>query len=453
MARRTTAQQPKLLQRGRAIGGSSAINGQIAIRGIPADFDSWVELGCTGWSWSEVLPYFRKLENDLEFGDAAYHGNTGPIPIYRAPLKKWGAVDRALKNAASDLGYGWCPDHNAPTGTGVSPYAINSFNERRVSTNDAYIEPARGRGNLDVIGDALVDHLNVVGNPPRVLGVTVKMRDGEKIFNAKREVILSAGAIHSPAILQRSGVGPRTLMKRLGLNIVKELPVGKNLLDHPMLGMILDLRSEARVPTDAYRHTNCCLRYSSGLGDGGENDMMMIADNLRPPTDGGITRGRISVAVYQPFSEGHVEITTTNPLADPSVEECMLSDERDLIRMRDGVSRLVELGNHPAVREIAIRAEYGGTKRSINEPLIEADLHEWMLSQCTDDQHVSGTCRMGSPSDRRSVVDPFCRLIGCIGVRIVDASIMPRVVRANTHLTTVMIAEKVADIIKQSHRM
>ncbi len=223
MARRTERQEPKLLWRGRAVGGSSTINGQIAIRGVPDDFERWLGAGCTGWGWLDVLPYFNKLETDVNFGDAPYHGKNGPIPIYRAPIADWGPVDRALKDAAVGLGYGWCEDHNAPKGTGASPYAINSRAGVRVSTNDGYLEPARGRANLAIVGNALVSKFAFEGNRAHVSGVQVKVDGREFTPRAIREVILAAGAIHSPAILQRSGIGPAALLKSLGVPVIADL--------------------------------------------------------------------------------------------------------------------------------------------------------------------------------------------------------------------------------------
>src|SRR6187402_2971752 len=194
----------------RAIGGSSTINGQIAIRGIPDDFEDWAREGAAGWSWNDVLPYFCKLESDDDFGDAPYHGKTGPIPVYRAPVEAWGHVDRAVMKAGLGLGYGWCPDHNAPEGTGVSPYAINSRAGLRISTNDGYLEPARGRPNLTIVGNAIVDSLTFEGNRAHANGVRVTVGGGgARSVRARREVLLCAGAIHSPAVLQRSGIGPR----------------------------------------------------------------------------------------------------------------------------------------------------------------------------------------------------------------------------------------------------
>jgi 5-(hydroxymethyl)furfural/furfural oxidase len=448
LARRTEVQEPKLLWRGRAIGGSSTINGQIAIRGIPDDFADWAAEGCAGWGWDDVLPYFRKLESDVNFGDLPYHGKTGPIPVYRAPIEDWGPVDRALRLAALGLGYGWCEDHNAPEGSGASPYAINSRQGLRISTNDGYLEPARERRNLTIVGHAIVDTLQFEGNRAHANGVRVQVHGAARTVRARREVLLCAGAIHSPAILQRSGIGPRAVLDPLGVKVMADRPVGEHLLDHPILGLMLELREGAQVSTLAHRHTNCCVRYTSGLAGAGTNDMIMIAGNLRPAEDGGTARARLAVSAFQAFSEGFVRVTTRDPAIDPRVDERMLSHESDLVRLRDGVRRMREICRHDAVRAVSTRAEYGSTGQSIEDDLEGAALDAWMFAECSDAQHASGTCRMGAPDDPRSVVDPGCRVIGCTGLRVIDASIMPTVVRANTHLTTVMIAEKMADTLK-----
>lgn len=199
-----------------------------------------------------------------------------------------------------------------------------------------------------------------------------------------------------------------------------------------------------------HRHTNCCLRYSSGLAGAGDNDMIMIAGNLArtPDATAVVSLGRIAVSVYQAFSQGSVRITTADPEVDPAVEERMLSDESDLVRMRDGVRRLREICLQPAVTEIASRVDYGNSGRSMDMPFSDSELDDWLFAECSDAQHASGTCRMGAPHDPRSVVDPDCRVLGCTGLRVIDASIMPEVPRANTHLTTVAIAEHMADRLK-----
>ncbi|HTE81240.1 MAG TPA: GMC family oxidoreductase N-terminal domain-containing protein [Reyranella sp.] len=450
LARRTERQEPKLLWRGRAIGGSSTINGQIAIRGIPDDFEDWAREGAAGWSWNDVLPYFCKLENDDDYGDAPYHGKTGPIPVYRAPVEAWGHVDRAVMKAGLALGYGWCPDHNAPEGTGVSPYAINSRAGLRISTNDGYLEPARGRPNLTIVGNAIVDSLTFEGNRAHANGVRVTVGGESLSVRARREVLLCAGAIHSPAVLQRSGIGPRAWLDGLGIKLVADRPVGQHLLDHPILSVLLDLKDGAQASTLAHRHTNCCIRYSSGLAGAGTNDMIVIAGNLRPAEDGGTARARVAVSAFAAFSEGTVRITTRDAAIDPQVDERMLSDDSDLVRMRDGVLRLRDLCRHPEVQAISTRGEYGSSGLSIEETLSPQAFEDWMFAECSDAQHASGTCRMGAADDPRSVVDPDCRVIGVTGLRVIDASVMPTVVRANTNFTTIMIAEKMADVLKRS---
>jgi choline dehydrogenase len=449
LARRTERQEPKLLWRGRAMGGSSTINGQIAIRGVPDDFNRWSAAGCQGWAWPDVLPYFNRLEQDLNFGDAPYHGDSGPIPVYRAPIEAWGPVDRALMESALSLGYPWCEDHNAPEGTGVSPYAINSRDLVRVSTNDGYLEPARGRPNLTIFGNALVDTLGFEGNRPHVNSVRVLIDGKAMTSRATQEVIVCAGAIHSPALLQRSGIGPAAVLAPLRIPQVADLPVGENLLDHPIMALFLKLRPGRQVTTMMHRHTNCCLRYSSALHGAGENDMIMIAGNLVSLGGGDLSRGRIAVSVYQAFSQGTVRIVSNDPMTDPAIEERMLSNESDLARMRDGVRRARAIGLRPAVQEIAERVDYGLTGRSIEDELTDTELDDWLFQECSDAQHASGTCRMGAPEDPRSVVGPDCRVLGVSGLRVVDASIMPEVVRANTNLTTIMIAEKIAAEIRE----
>ncbi len=447
LARRSTAQEPRLYWRGRGMGGSSAINGQIAIRAMPEDFALWVEEGCTGWSWPEVLPAFIRLEDDLNFGDLPYHGRGGPIPVYRAPQEHWGAVDRALCEAALDLGYGWHEDHNAPDSTGVSPYAINSRNGIRVSTNDGYLEPARARPNLTIQGDTVVDRVCIEGN--RATGVVAVTPEGVREIRA-REIIIACGAIHSPGVLIRSGIGPAEELKKLGITPVADLPVGKQLVDHSAIWLLLRLKPEARVPSLDFRHTNCCVRWSSGLAGAGKNDMFFASMNITGYDEEGRSRGLVVVATYQTFSRGWVRVVSSDPLADPEVEIRMLSDERDMVRLREGYKRLHELVRHPAFQAISDGVEsYVGGEVPASLPS-DAELERWLLENCQDTQHPVGTCRMGQPGDPRAVVDSECRVIGVEGLRVIDASIMPDNVRANTHLTTVMIAEHMAARMRHS---
>jgi 5-(hydroxymethyl)furfural/furfural oxidase len=449
--RRTAIQTAALYLQGRGVGGSSTINAQCAIRGVPEDYDHWAALGCTGWSWTEVLPSFRHLEDDLDFADAPYHACGGPIPVYRAPIAHWGPLDRAFRTAALDLGYPWAEDHNAPHSTGVSPYAMNRRAGRRVSTNDGYLESARSRANLTIIGDSLVDR--VVFDGRRATGVRVRTAGGEAAYQG-REVCLCAGAFHSPAILMRSGVGPATALRSLGIDVVQDIPgVGQNLRDHPRVLVRLTLKPAAQATSPHDRICHVCLRYTSGLAGAGRNDMLVFANTRRYGFgDCGLDQAGLMVAVMQCFSTGSLRLASANPDVEPQVDSCMLSDERDLIRLRDGVRRLLTFTQHAAIAELVQAVSVGTTGLSPTAFTEDSRLEEWLLAECYEFWHACGTCRMGASDDPRSVVDPEGCVIGTEGLRVVDASIMPEVPRANTNLTTSMIAEHLAARLRRQKR-
>ena len=431
MARRTTAQEPSLFWRGRGLGGSSTINGILAIRAVPEDHDGW---GIPGWAWEDVLPYYRRLETDHDFGDDPWHGSDGPLPIFRLPQDRWGAVDRAMSEASLDIGYGWCADHNAPTGSGVSPYAMNGdpTREERVTTNDAYLEPARDRTKLTIRGDALVDRVVIEGS--EAVGVRVRL-DGVWTTVRAGEVLLCAGAVHSPAILLRSGIGPT--------GTVAGLPVGQHLQDHPLCALIVPLRTEALPLTAFDRHTNVCVRYSSGLAGAGRNDMMLVGMNITPMAPVGL----LGAWVGECFSKGSLTLASDDPSVDPIVDERMLSDERDVVRMRDGVRRLLEIGTSASVASIAA-AEITGVIPPPRANASDDDIDDWALRTAGDAQHICSTARMGAAGDDDCVVDPQCRVRGVSRLRVVDASVLPRVPRANTHLAVLAVAEKAAAMLR-----
>lgn len=441
-ATRTDQQSPGPYWRGRGAGGSSSINGQIAIRPPTEDFDEWVRWGAAGWSPDDVLPYFAKLEDDEQFGHQPYHGRGGPTPIYRTPSGEWGAVDTALSGAALSAGYPWAADVNAPGATGVSPYPINSRSGRRVSVNDAYLEPARAWANLTVRGDVLVDRVSFSGN--RAVGVHVVGAGGRDIEYAD-EIALCAGAIHSPTILLRSGVGPAAQLGALGIDVFAELPVGQGLQDHPMALVKLGLTEDATVRTPDDRHTNVCVRYTSG--DAASNDMLLTSlnQNVLSMADSDAGSGAFGVWVNQNHSRGTVTLRSTDPAAQPEVAERMLSDERDLSRLRDGVRTLVELARHSDTAAITAKP-----LDQCNEALFaalddDAALDAHLLATTADAQHGTSTCRMGAPDNPATVVDPSCRVLGLDNLRVIDASIFPAVPRANTNLTAIMAGELMAD--------
>ena len=440
-ARRTSVQEPSLYWRGRGVGGSSAINGQIAIQAMPEDYDRW---DLPGWSSTDLLPAIHRMETDLDFGTAPYHGDSGPIPVYRAPQEEWGAVDLALRDAALAAGHPWHDDHNAPGSTGVSPYAINSRDGRRVTTNDAYLDPVRGRPNLTIRGDARVERILIAAG--RATGASVEI-GGESTRMDGGEVILCAGAIHSPAILQRSGVGPADHLSSLGIDVVSDLPVGRGLQEHPAIWLMLELREHARARSPDARHTNCCVRYGSGVAGAVPNDMLLLSMNLSGYGDEGFGTGLLELCVFESNSRGEVSIRSSEPDVEPEVEFRMLSDPGDLARLKDGVRRLRELARSDPIREIASDVWLGPERVEVDAVMDEVGIDSWLMRSCLDAQHASGSCRMG-PADRpETVVDEQCRVLGVGGLRVIDASIMPQVPRANTQLPTVTIAEHAATMI------
>jgi 5-(hydroxymethyl)furfural/furfural oxidase len=294
-----------------------------------------------------------------------------------------------------------------------------------VSTNDAYVEPARRRPNLSVRGDALVDR--IVIEDGRASGVIV---GGE--FVEGSHVVLSAGAIHSPAILLRSGV------TRPG--------VGANLMEHPAAGANIVLASGPQ-PRDALA-LGCVLRYSSGMSDAGPADMQMLPLNMVGAEPELLGVGRIFVAVMKPFSRGRVTLASDDPEIDPLVDFDMLSDDRDLVRLMDGLRRLIAIVRHPAVDSIAAAVVMDAAGTTPEDLADDAALEDWLRANVSDYVHASGTCRMGDPDDPLAVVDARCRMIGVDNLWVIDASVIPVIPRANTHLTTVMLAERAVGWIR-----
>ncbi len=425
-ARRTPEQNVFPYTRGRGLGGSSTINGLCAIRGVPEDFADWEAMGASGWGFDDLLPAFKRMETDAQFADNKWHGSEGPIPVYREPESGWGGADFALRDAALDEGYPWHPDHNAPNSTGVSPFAMNIRGGRRVSTNDGYIEPARDRANLHILGNAHVD--KVITRNGRAVGV--QLADGRRINTAAGgEIILSAGAIHSPAILLRSGIGPEAELRRLGVETTAVLPVGEGHQDHAVVFIQVPVTPESQVCVDN-RPTNIVLRYSSGFEGSHANDMMMMASNhnywFGQPTAG------FAVQLNQVFTRGEFHLKDLNPFSDPYLEQNLLSDPRDFARVRDGIDRVRPMLDHPTLRSIRT-----------GDPVIP-ETEAQIRGMVKDVMHVCSTARMGSADDPSVVVDPECRVLGIDGLRVIDASIMPTVTAANTALTVIAIGELMA---------
>lgn len=436
-AARTSAQPQLPYWRGRGVGGSSAVNGLFAVRPTVEDLDEWAAEGCPSWSFDDVLPLLNALEDDIDFPDAPFHGSGGPIPVRRPRPDMFGAVDHALAEAATTLGHPWCEDHNAPRSTGASPYAFNARDGIRVSTKDGYLEPARQRDNLTISARTLVDRVEFAGG--RAVAV-IAIKDGTAVRHPARHIVLAAGAVHTPALLHRSGVGPASLLRHLGVDQVADLPVGEAVQDHPALALGLLLKPERVIQAFADRHSCVSMRFTSGIGSD-LNDCMLASMNH---IGEGPQLGAIVGWVNKVTSTGTVQAVSTDPRKDPRVELNMLATEADRQRMRYVREELRALGRSPALKDLAVHVGIGRTMRSLDDQLTDTELDDEMLATALDTQHTSGGCRMGRADDPRSVVDPDGRVLGVDGLTVADASVLPFVPRANTHLTAVLIGEKIA---------
>lgn len=428
LATRAVGQRPSLYVRGRGAGGSSSVNAMCALRGTADDYERWAdEFGCAGWGWSEMLDAFLRIEDDVDFGGDGRHGRGGPLPLARTPFEQLSPLDHAIRAACRGLGYPTCDDYHAMDATGVSRCALTVRDGHRVSTNDAFLEAARDRPNLSVRGDTPVDRVLLDGR--RAIGVHTAT--GEEIESD--EVVLCAGAVHTPAILLRSGIGTDD-----------GLPVGKNLKEHAAVpGFEIALSPGGRMASVDQPVFTSLLRYSSGLAEAGPNDMQMLWFGASGADPDALGAGRLIGAATRVFSSGEVRLQSDDPHVDPLVDFHLLSDERDRVRLRGCVRRMIAIASHPAVEAISERV------LALTTPLDQLRdddaIDAFLSSHVNDYLHAAGTCRMGTPGDVGAVVDTDCGVIGYQQLRVCDASIMPDVPRANTHLTTVALAQRFLD--------
>jgi len=446
MARRTPAQPPTYLLRGRGTGGSSAVNGLFAIRPTVEDLDGWAAAGARGWSHDEVLPLLRRMETDLDFGTEPYHGDAGPIPISRPSGPDFLPVDEAFREASLAAGHPWAPDHNAPHAVGLSPYAFNGRYGRRYSTNDAYLEPARGRPNLTIQGDTIVDKV-LFGNG-RAVGVSA-LAGGELTQYRAGTVVLSAGAVHSPAILLRSGVGPAADLRALGIDVVSDRPAGAGVQDHPLISLVIRLQPGAHGQKPGSRHGRYCIRYGLGLTSEPADGMLALLSHAAAADT-----AELFGWLNRTLSQGKISLASTDPREHPVVEQDLLSDPRDMSRMLTMIGDMVELTRHPALARVISSAHLAAGPRDpdglplLDRDIPESELSEFVLANLYDAAHISCSNRMGAADDPAAVVDHEGRVIGVDGLRVADASIFPWVPSANTHLSSVLTGEKVADLMR-----
>ena len=430
---------------GRFVGGGSSVNGGLAFRGLPGDFDEWAN-DAPSWSWEQMLPCFRRLECDVQYGASPVHGGGGPIPVTRYGLDELVPMQQAFRQGCLDSGFAWVDDLNAPDALGVGPLTMNRDGQRRVSTAMAYLQPALGRPNLTVWGDAHVVRARVAGG--RAEGVEV-IRDGNLERVDAGEVILSAGAIQTPAILWRSGLGPPVELRALGVEVQVAHPaVGSNLHDHP--GVFLFALPVAGAPGPYDPQYQLGVRYSSSSG-ARPNDMLLSVMNVFELTASadfadvvGAPFARVlTCGVHDPLSRGRVRLTSADPAAPPDVDLNLLAEDADVARLVEGLRRCRHVLDSDAMRSFA-----GPAVLPPQDVLDDDDgLAAYVRSIVAGWYHPVGTCRMGRSDDAASVVDDHLAVHGVERLRVVDASVMPRICRAPTNLTTIAIAERSAELM------
>jgi choline dehydrogenase len=418
------------LPRGRVVGGSSAVNATVALRGQPQDYDAWAAAGATGWGWEDCLPYFIRLENDEQYGDAAYHGSGGPINVTRhVPL--WEA-EQLFVAACQERGHDLLPDANLPGAWGAGPVPRNIRDGVRQSVLVTYLAAARGRPNLEIRGDCLVDRVELEDH--RAGGVV--LADGTRL--AARRVVVAAGAYNSPGILQRSGIGDRDDLAAAGVDCRHALPgVGHNLLDHPNTMVATQMDNPAdpeliRLPA--------LLKFKSRP----EEEVDDLKLSFYPGelfNMGGLTG--LYLEVNHVTSRGTVTIASADPMAKPEIDHRYLSTDHDMSLMLAGMREAA------AVAEVIARSAPCEVLLPDPETLADDDLlRDHAHNFHATGYHPSGSCRIGGEDDELAVVDAGLRVRGIEDLFVIDASVMPDVPRCNINLPTMMIGERGAEIVR-----
>jgi choline dehydrogenase len=436
-AQANAEQSPGWYARGRLVGGSSAVNGQVFIRALPEDFDRWVAAGNDRWGYPDVLPFYRALETHLDIDDE-YHGRTGPIRVRRYPEEQWCAPSRAFYTAARARGFPHCDDDNRPGTTGIGPATHNNADDERQSVLTTYLRQSRDRPNLTILPRTTVHRVDIERG--RAVAVRV-VTDGQSDRIEAGEIVLSAGALASPQLLMLSGIGPADDLRRLGIDAVVDLAgVGSNLGEHPYVHLLWRAHPDmARPSTDPGHPT--VLRFTTA-GSTEPNDAKIYFLNSVPVAVGsgldptGLVGSLCSLDLV--YSRGWLQLRRPDIAQEPIVRFNLLQDPSDLHRMSETVQLMLDLVRSPEMAHV-IAAPHGG--------LPDGDLARWLLRHAQPAMHACGTCAMGPESDPAAVVDQEGRVYGVEGLRVVDASILPDVPRANLNATVMMLGERIASFM------
>jgi choline dehydrogenase len=453
---------------GRILGGSGSINGMLYLRGHSLEYDQWAQLGCHGWSFEHVLPYFKKAETNTR-GANEWHGDSGPITVKPSRLEL--PICEAFLAAAGEAGFPLVDDLNADTAEGFGRIDTNIANGRRASTAVAYVHPARRRGNLELLSDTIAARIVIEGN--RARGVEIVKNGLRETIWAEREIILCGGTVNSPQLLMLSGIGPADHLSHLDIPVVVDAPeIGRNLQNHPSYA----LRFACSQPVTAYKYLNpraalgIGLRYAithrgslaeSYVATGGymrSGPGLAVSDTIVVMIPALVARGGVGfrladlfperhgftvmVGSGRPLSRGHILLRSSDPTAHPRIFPEYFSEPEDLRALARSVRRMRDMMREPAIRDL-IEAELTPGPISNQQAATEEDIR----ARAATFFHPSGTCRMGS--DPTAVVDPRLRVIGLQGLRVADASIMPAALNACTHAPTIMIGEKAAAMITE----
>lgn len=472
----------------RVMGGGSSVMGMIALRGLPHDYQRWEEMGARNWGWRDVLPTFQAMTNDLD-EPAPPRNARGPNVVRRLPRQVWPLYMRRLEEAARAQGKASHENIYATDADGFFPTPLSHDDERATSARCYLGKEVRARANLTIMTGTRA--LRIAFEGRRAAGVVIERAGGQRTLTA-REVVVSAGGVHSPALLLRSGVGPAEELRKLGIAVVADRQgVGRNYQNHPQLHFAVALKRAARMPAQAKHYIMTSFRFSSGAAGGSPGDLFHYYTGRISPKRFGLCMGTVACCLYAPVSRGLVALRSADPNVPPRVDQGFLSEPLDRQRMimsaRFALRLLLDPAVRPCFEEIYLMprlaplrlingAGFAGLAKAIgatavfNAPaalrraaigaairpgrLIADEKNTYPVS---DDDildasgatfHPASTCAIGSADNPLAVVDPECRVYGVEGLRIADASVMPSIVSANTNMPTMMIGERVAEFIR-----
>lgn len=449
---------------GRMLGGSSSINGMVYIRGAREDYDDWAAAGCTGWSWNDVLPYFKRSEH-FEGPESPWHGKAGPLGV--APSRSHHPLVRAFIDACGQIGLRQLDEYCNGDIDGVFANYVTQGSGQRSSTERAFLQPARGRSNLEVITGAQADR--VVFESGRAVGVLFKRGGQDVLVRVRKEVLISAGTMQSPAILLRSGVGAGSALQALGIDVVADVPaVGRNLQEHASYATTRfvnvptynTMSATSKLPRHVLEYfllrrgllTTGPVLAMANLRSSPEVARPDIKISLSPTCSDPATMGphaqngmTIYANVSPPKSRGEIRLRSRDALERPVIDHRLLGDDDDMRILINAVKQVDRIYRTPALTKFVT-----GMNVPQQPPRDDAEWEALIRAGVGIGFHPVGTCRMGADAD--AVVDPSLKVRGVQGLRVIDASIMPVMPNANTNAPAIMIGEKGADLVKKDLR-